>query len=414
MRQRPTRQEKKRRELSGIEPTVTAWRFSPYFLLHYKEADTHRAFKESPRTKDPPNENMSHSMNIDGMSPEQLIAQGQADPAWLQAVVEQMPELGTLIVSGDVAKLRLLLMKLYMEASKRKYEADKEMAAIERDPDNPEHQRKIEAAIRQQNVQESYEMAIDNLPESFGRVQMLYVNVSINGCPVKAFVDSGAQMTIMSQRAAEQVGILRLMDTRFAGMAVGVGTGKILGKVHIAQMKFGGSFMPISITVLESNSIDFLFGLDNLRRYRCCIDLSRNVLRAEGSNGPEEVAFLSEHETAGMDVFNGKEAAGGDETGSSSSSGSGSGSNGGSSSSGGDSSSSSSGGGGAGAPPAAAASSPAAASADQGRSEVPVLTNAEKVEQLLALGFAKQESEMALIQAEGDVNLAASLLFASR
>jgi len=208
---------------------------------------------------------------------------------------------------------------------------------------------------------------------------------------------------------------LRLMDTRFAGMAVGVGTGKILGKVHIAQMKFGGSFMPISITVLESNSIDFLFGLDNLRRYRCCIDLSRNVLRAEGSNGPEEVAFLSEHETAGMDVFNGKEAAGGDETGSSSSSsGSGSGSNGGSSSSGGDSSSSSSGGGGAGAPPAAAANSPAAASADQGRSEVPVLTNAEKVEQLLALGFAKQESEMALIQAEGDVNLAASLLFASR
>lgn len=110
---------------------------------------------------------------------------------------------------------------------------------------------------------------------------------------VQAFVDSGAQMTIMSRACAERCGVLRLMDRRFQGVAVGVGSAAVLGRVHMAPAAAGGEHFPISITVLDNDQVDFLFGLDNLRRHRCVLDVGAEKLIFKSTGA--ELPFLPDH-----------------------------------------------------------------------------------------------------------------------
>jgi len=68
------------------------------------------------------------------------------------------------------------------------------------DPTSVESQRAIEEDISQENIFQNMNTALETNPESFGQVDMLYIQCTVDKHVVTAFVDTGAQTTISTKR----------------------------------------------------------------------------------------------------------------------------------------------------------------------------------------------------------------------
>jgi len=236
--------------------------------------------------------------NPDQVRMEQIRQQILNDPYLISRLAQNNPPLLEAARDPNPQGFYQVLAEHEKRAKEEEIRRQREIEALEADPFDPVAQEKIAELIRQENINSNMELAIEYVPEAFGNVFMLYINCVVNGFQAKAFVDSGAQMTIMSSSYAEKCGLLRLMDKRWTGLAKGVGEAKILGRVHMTQLQIETLFLPCSFTILENQPMDILFGLDMLKRHNCIIDLSRNVLRI----GDVESRFLGENEIPKNDL----------------------------------------------------------------------------------------------------------------
>lgn len=228
----------------------------------------------------------SNSVNDDPSTVRQFLLNSPQDLAFLK---QNNPRLADALLNGPPEDFARILKQQYEEREKRE---QLRLRMLNADPFDTEAQQLIAEEIKKKNIEANMEAAMEYNPETFGTVVMLYINCRVNGYPVKAFIDSGAQTTIMSLACAERVNIMRLLDTRWSGIAKGVGVQKILGRIHMVDIAIEKDHLTTSFSVLEEQRIDMLLGLDMLKRHQCCIDLKKNVLRI-GTTGTE-TPFLSE------------------------------------------------------------------------------------------------------------------------
>jgi DNA damage-inducible protein 1 len=234
-----------------------------------------------------------------------------ANPDQLALLQQNNPALAEAVLSGSLGKWRhknfvqnaeswksifvdnfaTVLRRQFAEKQQAEQQKIKLMSAS---PFDSEAQRLIAEEIRRKNIEANMEAAIEYNPETFGTVIMLYINCKVNGYPVKAFIDSGAQATIMSSAAAERCNIMRLVDVRWAGIAKGVGVQRIIGRIHMVQIQIENDFLTSSFSVLEQQPMDMLLGLDMLKRHQCSIDLKNSTLLI-GTTGTT-TNFLTESE----------------------------------------------------------------------------------------------------------------------
>lgn len=245
---------------------------------------------------------MAHNTN-----PEHIVDILQANPKVLQELNFHNEELAAHMRKDRATAIRELRMFLMMNAtvstitkmtSERK---DREMEnRLHLNPMDEEANKYFGEKIQEQRIQEQYMQMMQYYPESLSRVLMLYIEIEINGVALQAFVDSGAQSSVMSGKCAEKCNLYKDIDKRFAGQVVGVGTGRTLGRVHLAMCKIGTDNFTISLTVMDDSqglgdsNMEMLLGLDMLKRHRCSIDLAEGKLYFEGASGRVSTPFLHE------------------------------------------------------------------------------------------------------------------------
>lgn len=250
------------------KPTTPAANRPPFIDFGSMMLPTPSSSSSLPSLPEPPNP----SDLEDPVALRRILLNSPHDLALLK---ERNPPLAEALLSGNIEKFTQVLRE---QQNERRRRDDEKFQLARADPFDSNAQRRIAEEIRLKNIESNMETAMEYSPESFGQVCMLYIDCYVNQHPVKAFVDSGAQMTIMSEECAERCNIMRLVDTRWKGVAKGVGVQVIIGRVHLCQVQIGPTFLQCNLSILKDQPMDMLLGLDMLKRHQCIIDLKMNRL----------------------------------------------------------------------------------------------------------------------------------------
>ena len=127
---------------------------------------------------------------------------------------------------------------------------------------------------------------------------MCLIPCMIGDITVEMLVDTGAQSSVISAPLVTQLDLSKRLERRYQGIAAGVGRAKISGRIRNVVCAFGDGHVEflMDFMVLDIAEHLVLIGLDQLRKYKCLVDVGNGKLIFGGTGGVE-VAMLPPSES---------------------------------------------------------------------------------------------------------------------
>uniref|UniRef100_A0A7N2MJ75 Aminotransferase-like plant mobile domain-containing protein n=1 Tax=Quercus lobata TaxID=97700 RepID=A0A7N2MJ75_QUELO len=132
-----------------------------------------------------PTNNFSFNPDGSAVNPGAFQQHIRSDSNLMAQLFQNDPELAQAVLGNDLNKLQDLLRERHRQKSDLRRQQEEELALLYADPFDVEAQKKIEAAIRQKGIDENWAAALEHNPDAFARVVMLYVDMEVNGFPLK-------------------------------------------------------------------------------------------------------------------------------------------------------------------------------------------------------------------------------------
>jgi len=138
----------------------------------------------------------------------------------------------------------------------------------------------IDVNDRDREVAKQKSTAFRENPRLFQQETMLYVKAIVNGYKIPIFVDTGAQASVMSMKTCRSLGLMNIVDVSQAGVATGVGSTRIYGKLWRVPVQIGRTKFHMQFSVLDIGE-SVILGLDQMKRLGMSVNLKRGGLQID-------------------------------------------------------------------------------------------------------------------------------------